>query len=229
MKILLVEDERPIASVIRRGLEGARYSVDVAEDGESGLRMALERPYSLIILDVMLPGRDGWSICEALRARRNATPILMLTARDAVEDRIRGMELGADDYLAKPFNFGELIARVQSLLRRDQVHRARVIRIGDLEIDSVLGHASRGGRALELTAGESALLEALAANEGRVFLWEALRTRVAEAHDTPAHSVEADLISLRQKVDDGYSERLIHAVGGDSFTLRRQELAAAAR
>src|SRR5688572_13138926 len=129
MRILLIEDDEIIAERVQAGLERARFTVDVAFDGETGLQMAREGPYALILLDLMLPGRDGWSVCEALRLRRNPVPILMLTARDAVEDRVKGLETGADDYLPKPFDFNELIARVRALLRRDQLHKARVIQI----------------------------------------------------------------------------------------------------
>ena len=132
------------AAVIRRGLESARFQVDVAEDGEAGLSLALAGEYSLIILDLMLPKRDGWSVCQALRNRRITTPILMLTARDTVEDRVKGLETGADNYLPKPFDFTELIARVRALLRRDKVHKSRVIQIADLEIDTVAGSVKRG-------------------------------------------------------------------------------------
>src|SRR5437879_1095332 len=143
MKILLIEDEAAIAKVVRRGLEQARYVVEVAGDGAQGLERALEGGYGLIILDLMLPGMDGLRICEELRSHRCLTPILMLTARAGVPDRVQGLEVGADDYLTKPFDFAELLARVQALLRRDKIHRARVIRIADLEIDTGLRRVLR--------------------------------------------------------------------------------------
>ncbi len=131
MKVLLIEDDVLIRDVVRRGLEEQQvYSVDTAADGQTGLHMALEVDYALIILDLMLPGLDGWSVCDKLRARRVSTPILMLTARDAVAERVRGLEVGADDYLPKPFDFGELLARVRALLRRDKVYKARVLHVG---------------------------------------------------------------------------------------------------
>src|SRR5579862_2447101 len=136
MRILLIEDDEMIADMIKAGMEEAHFSVDVAYDGVTGLELAKQDLYALLILDVMLPRLDGWSVCEQLRAQRNQVPILMLTARDAVLDRIYGLELGADDYLPKPFDFGELLARVRALLRRDKVHKSRFICIGDLEIDT---------------------------------------------------------------------------------------------
>src|SRR5262245_43108740 len=146
MRILLIEDDEVIAERVKAGLEKARYAVEVAPDGETGLEMAQNGPYALLILDLMLPRRDGWSVCEALRRGRDPVPILMLTARDGVEERIRGLEIGADDYLPKPFDFNELLARVRALLRRDKLHKSRVIRIADLEIDTSARRVRRGGR-----------------------------------------------------------------------------------
>src|SRR5579862_3789862 len=145
MRILLVEDEHGIVEMIREGLQDADFTVDVATDGNKGLRMATEGTYHLIILDIMLPGRDGWSICQELRSIRNRVPILMLTAKDTVQDRVRGLDTGADDYLPKPFDFRELTARVRALLRRDKIHRTRVIRVGDLEIDTAQRRVHRFG------------------------------------------------------------------------------------
>src|SRR6266566_1715601 len=146
MRILLIEDDEVIAERIKFGLEKARFTVDLAADGETGLQMARDGPYALLILDLMLPRRDGWSVCEALRLRRNPVPILMLTARGGVEDRVRGLNTGADDYLPKPFDFNELLARVRALLRRDQIHKSRVIQIADLEIDPAARQVRRGGQ-----------------------------------------------------------------------------------
>src|SRR5579871_1864600 len=143
MKILLVEDEEPIAQVIKEGLESAFYGVDIASDGQSGLKLARDGNYSLVVLDLMLPELDGWTVCESLRARRSRLPILMLTACDGIDDRVRGLDLGADDYLTKPFEFRELLARVRALLRREKMHKSRVIRIADLEIDTGLRHVKR--------------------------------------------------------------------------------------
>lgn len=220
MRILLVEDEKPIASVIRRGLEGARFSVDVAEDGEEGLARALTGDYQLIILDLMLPKRDGWSVCAEIRARRIVTPILMLTAREGVEDRVKGLEIGADDYLPKPFDFTELVARVRALLRRDKVHRSQVIRVADLEIDAGAGTVRRGGQEIHLTRREFTLLEALASNEGRVLTREAILDRVWMDEDSYSNTVDVHIALLRKKVDAGRDVRLIHTVHGVGYTMR---------
>src|SRR5579884_3876362 len=168
MKVLLIEDEPGIAKAIRRGLEMASFRVETAADGRTGLQMAVTGEYAVVILDLMLPGMDGMRVCEELRERRIRVPILMLTARGAVTDRVRGLEAGADDYLAKPFEFSELIARVQALIRRDRVHKSRVIRICDLEIDTGKRRVARGGAEIALTPREYQLLEALAAHEGEI-------------------------------------------------------------
>ena len=220
MRILLVEDEKPIASVVRRGLESARFIVDWAEDGEAGLKLALERDYALIILDLMLPKRDGWSVCQELRNRRVATPILMLTARDGVEDRVKGLETGADDYLPKPFDFTELVARIRALLRRDKIHRARIIKIADLELDTTSGTVRRGGQELHLTRREFTLLEALASNEGRVLTREAIQDRVWMDEESYSNTVDVHIGLLRKKVDAGRDVKLIHTVHGVGYSLR---------
>lgn len=221
MRVLMVEDDRQIGSVIRRGLESARFQVEWVTTGDAGLEAARRGGYSLIILDLMLPGLDGWTICRELRDARCTTPILVLSARDSVEDRIRSFEIGADDYLAKPFNFAELLARVHALLRRDHVRKSRVIRIADLEIDTTSGHVTRAGCSLNLSNEEYALLEVLAGDEGRVLTREELRQRVA------FDAVEAHLETLRHKVDEGREVRLIQALEGQGFTLRGPELVAA--
>lgn len=221
MRILLVEDERPIAAVVKRGLEESRWTVDVAYDGESGLQAGLTADYSVIILDLMLPRRDGWSVCRALRDARVATPILMLTARDAVEDRIRGLETGADDYLPKPFDFGELKARIMALHRRDQVHKGRCIRIADLELDTAAGVVTRGGSVISLTPREFSLLHALAANEGRVLTREVIQERVWMDEESYSNTVDVHIGTLRKKIDSGSAEKLIHTVHGMGYMLRR--------
>lgn len=220
MRVLLIEDERAIAAVVKRGLESARFSVDVAADGETGLKLALESPYSVIVLDLMLPGRDGWSICRELRDRRVTTPILMLTARDTVEDRVRGLETGADDYLPKPFDFTELLARIRALLRRDKVHKARVIRVADLEIDTAAGRVSRGGQEVHLTRREYSLLEALAANEGRVLTREVILDRIWMDEESYSNTVDVHIGLLRKKIDAGQVVKLIQTVHGVGYTLK---------
>jgi DNA-binding response OmpR family regulator len=220
LKILLVEDEGPIATVIKQGLEEAHFRVVVAGDGETGLRMALQEEPALIILDLMLPGRDGWSVCQALRSRRVTTPILMLTARDAVEDRVLGLETGADDYLAKPFDFSELVARVRALLRRDKVHKSGVIRIVDLEIDTAAGIVRRAGQEVHLTRREYTLLEALAVNEGRILSREMIQERVWMDEESYSNTVDVHIGLLRKKIDAGSDVKLIQTVHGLGYTLR---------
>ncbi len=220
MKILLVEDETAIARVIRRGLEQAGYMVETAADGTRGMEMAAEGEYGLLILDLMLPGVDGWRICEELRRRRNRVPILMLTARGAVEDKVRGLELGADDYLPKPFEFPELLARVRALLRRDKMHRARLIRIADLVIDTDQRQVSRGGVDIPLSQREYTLLEALAAHEGRVLTREMIQERIWMDFDSYSNTVDVYIGLLRKKIDADHDIKLIHTIRGLGYTLR---------
>jgi DNA-binding response OmpR family regulator len=243
MKILLIEDEPEIAAVIREGLEAGeprlnrdveggpperwpapgRYSVDVAHDGVTGLEMAQREEYSLILLDVMLPGMDGWAICQRLRARRNAVPILMLTARDAVDDRVRGLELGADDYLPKPFAFRELRARVHALLRRDRIHKGKTLRIADLEIDTGDQNVARAGKEISLTQREYLLLEALATREGQVLTREMIQERVWRDDESYSNTVDVHISALRKKIDVEHEVKLIQTVHGRGYMLKGPE------
>jgi two-component system copper resistance phosphate regulon response regulator CusR len=219
----LVEDEVAIACRILESLEEARYTVDWTRDGVEALALAQDRKYAAIILDLMLPGVDGWTVCETLRRRRDPTPILMLTARGALEDRIRGFEIGADDYLPKPFALPELRVRVRALIRRAAVHRTRVIRIHDLEIDTEARSVSRSGQEISLTPREYALLEALARNEGRVLSREYVLERVWNDDESYSNTLAVRIRQLRQKVDDGHDVRLIHTVYGQGYVLRAPE------
>jgi two-component system copper resistance phosphate regulon response regulator CusR len=220
LKILVTEDDQHIASVIKRGLEQASYAVDLAEEGNAALRQAQGGSYSLILLDLSLPGLDGLSVCRGLRERGVATPILMLTARDALDDRVRGLETGADDYLVKPFAFPELIARVRALLRRDHILKGSVIRIADLEIDRDHRLVRRDGQEIPLTAREFTLLEALAAHKGRVLSREFIRDRVWNDEDSYSNNVETFIKQLRKKIDRGPQLKLIHTVHGMGYSLR---------
>ena len=219
MRILLIEDEAALAAIMRKGLEKAQFAVDWAPDGEAGLEKATEEGYALIILDLMLPGRDGWGICRELRARRDTTPILMLTARDAVRDRVRGLEMGADDYLTKPFDFKELRARVRALLRRDSVNKCRIIRIADLEVDTRLRRVTRGEQDIFLTPREYTLLEALAARQGQVLAKELIQERVWLDPDSHSNTVEVHIAALRKKIDAGRDVKLIHTVHRQGYLL----------
>jgi len=223
MRILVIEDEEAIAGLLQQGLEDAGYTVTVAHDGTAGLQRALEGSFHLILLDLMLPGRSGLEVCNELRGRRSPTPILMLTARDTVEDKLRGFELGADDYLPKPFDFRELLARVRALLRRDRLHRARVIKIADLEIDTAAYRVTRAGQELALSHREYELLEALASHEGQVFTREAILDRVWRSDPTSSNIVDVFIKSLRKKVDAGHELKLIQTVWGVGYTLRGPE------
>jgi len=220
VRILLIEDDEPLAEVIKEGLESAFYEVDVAHDGALGLEMAKDGPYPLIILDIMLPGLDGWSICQALRARRSRVLILMLTARDSLDDRVRGLDMGADDYLSKPFEFPELIARVRALLRRDKIHRARVIRIADLKIDTGLRRVSRAGQEVLLTPHEYMLLEALAVNEGTVLSREFIQEQVWMDSDSYSNTVDVCIGQLRKKIDASHEVKLIQTVHRLGYMLK---------
>jgi two-component system copper resistance phosphate regulon response regulator CusR len=220
MKILLIEDEPDIAAVVKQGLEEAGYVVDAAGDGIKGLDLATSGSYALILLDLMLPRMDGWRVCEELRARRDATPILMLTARDAVQDRVRGLDLGADDYLPKPFDFDELLARVRALLRRDSVHKARVIRVADLEIDTGARRVTRAGREIILTPREYSLLVALASRQGRVLTRDVIRETVWADEDSYSNTVDVYIGLLRKKIDAGHDVKLIQTVHGLGYTLK---------
>ena len=220
MRILLVEDDDVIADRIRVGLEKARYTVDVAEDGETGLQMARDGSYALVILDVMLPRRDGWSILEALRLRGRRVPVLMLTARDSVDDRVKGLDLGADDYLPKPFDFKELQARVRALLRRDSVSKSNVIKVGDLEVNTLARSTRRGGKDIALTPHEFSLLEALVKNAGRTLTRETIQEVVWGDDESYSNVVSFHVASLRKKIDADFPVRLIHTVYGVGYVLR---------
>ncbi len=223
MRILLVEDEAAIASVVRRGLEQAKYQVEVAADGARGLELALTENFGLILLDLMLPKLDGWQVCEELRAQRCRTPILMLTARGQVLDRVKGLEMGADDYLAKPFEFIELLARVRALLRRDKVHKTRTIRVADLEIDTALHRVTRAGREIALSPREYTLLEALASHEGQVLTREAIQDRVWMDEEAYSNTVDVYIGMLRKKIDAESEAKLIQTIRGAGYTLRRPD------
>lgn len=220
VRILVVEDDMVIASQLAKALERERYQVDVVRDGVSGEHQARAENYSLIVLDIMLPERDGWTVCENLRRSKIRTPILMLTARDDVDDRVRGLDAGADDYLPKPFDLRELMARIRALQRRDKVNRSGTIAIDDLEIDTVGHVVKRAGQVLQLTRREYTLLEALARNEGRTLTREAILERVWENEESQPNTVNFHVVSLRRKVDQDHARKLIHTVHGIGYVLK---------
>jgi DNA-binding response OmpR family regulator len=220
MKILLVEDNEPIARMIERGLNSDGYDIVVTNNGKSALDIASRSNFSLIVLDIMLPELSGIEVCERLRDRGNRVPILMLTARDTVEDRVRGLDVGADDYLNKPFAFPELSARVRALLRRDKIHRTKIIKIADLTIDTGQHLVTRGGTEIGLSHREYELLEALAAHESQVLTREVILERVWMNDDTYSNTVDVYINMLRKKIDAGQNVKLIHTVRGTGYTLR---------
>jgi DNA-binding response OmpR family regulator len=221
MKLLVVEDERQLAQVLAEGLREAGYVTDVALDGDEGQALALAGDYDVIILDLMLPRRGGMEICGELRRQRVASAVLMLTARDTLEDKVRGLDCGADDYLTKPFQFPELLARVRSLLRRASRSRSRVLTVADLEIDTDTHEVRRAGQLIRLTAKEYALLEYMAYNAGRVLTRDQILTHVWPADfDGYSNVVDVFIRYLRRKIDDGREPRLIQTVINDGYTLK---------
>lgn len=224
MKILVVEDERKTAGYLRKGLSENGFTVDVARDGEDGLHLARSGQYDLLILDVMLPGRDGWSVLSELRREGNRVPVLFLTARETVEDRVRGLDLGADDYLVKPFAFVELLARVRSILRRGADRREERLEVGNLRIDPIRHKATRGGRKLELTPKEFALLCVLANHAGEVLSRTYLAEQVWDINfDCESNVVDVHVRRLRSKVDDPFEGKLIRTVRGMGYVLETGE------
>ena len=220
MKILLVEDEPKTAAYLRKGLSEEGFIVDIAADGEKGLHAAKSFGFDLIVLDVMLPGRDGWEILTEIRRAGQQTPVLMLTARDAVPDRVKGLELGADDYLVKPFAFSELLARIRSLLRRAPVRQLEVLCVADLEIDLLRHRAIRDGQRIELTAKEFQLLSLFVRRPGEILS----RTAIAEAiwdmnFDSDTNVVDVHIRRLRAKMDDPFEHKLIRTVRGVGYVL----------
>ncbi|MFI9652993.1 heavy metal response regulator transcription factor [Guyparkeria halopsychrophila] len=221
MKVLIVEDERKTGSYLRQGLSEAGYSVDLVADGVEGLHMALTEDHDLLILDVMLPGMDGWQILETLRRGGRDVPVLFLTARDQVEDRVRGLELGADDYLIKPFAFSELLARVRSLLRRGRGEpESTTLKVADLELD-LLGHrATRAGQRIDLTAKEFALLELFMRRKGEVLPRSLIASQVWDMNfDSDTNVVEVAVRRLRRKVDEPFDNRLIRTIRGMGYVM----------
>ncbi len=220
MRFLIVEDELKMARALRRGLEREGHAVEVASDGEDGLHLARASEFDVIVLDVMLPVRDGFSVCRELRAAGVWTPVLMLTARDAVEDRIRGLDAGADDYLVKPFAFGELLARLRALIRRGPSDRPPVLEVGDVLLDPAAHTVARAGVAVELTTREFALLEFLMRHAGEAVS----RTRILEQvwdvnYDGFSNVVDVYVGYLRRKLEEPFDRSLIRTVRGVGYAL----------
>lgn len=220
MKILIVEDETKTGDYLCQGLAEAGFNTVLARDGLDGLHQLLGDDFDLAILDVMLPGLNGWQLLETLRRAGKLTPVLFLTARDEVADRIKGLELGADDYLVKPFAFAELLARIRIILRRGQVREADVLRMADLELDLLRRRVSRAGQRLELTAKEFALLELLLRRQGEVLPRSLIASQVWDMNfDSDTNVIDVAVRRLRAKVDDGFNPRLIHTVRGMGYVM----------
>ncbi len=224
LRLLVVEDEAKVARALQEGLEREKYEVVVAPTGEEGFFLVNEEEFDLVILDLMLPGRDGLQVLSTLRKRGMHTPVLILTARDAIEDRVEGLDKGADDYLVKPFAFPELLARVRALLRRGRTEQAPQLRIADLEMDVTTRKARRRGQYLELTAREFELLEYLLRHKELVVSREMLTRDVwKEIRATPIDNViDVHINRLRRKVDEPFNPKLIHTVRGVGFVLREE-------
>jgi two-component system copper resistance phosphate regulon response regulator CusR len=220
VKILVVEDEKKAAAYLRKGLVENGFVVDVASDGDDGLQLARSGDYELVVLDVMLPGRDGWSVLGELRRAGSQTPVLFLTAKDGLPDRVKGLNLGADDYLVKPFAFSELLARIRSILRRGPSRQPEMLKRADLEIDLIRHRVARGGKKLDLTPKEFALLALLARRAGEVLSRTSIAEQVWDMNfDGGTNVVDVHVRRLRSKVDDPFERKLIHTVRGMGYVL----------
>ena len=220
MRLLVVEDDTKLVRALQRGLQREGYVVDVAVTGDDGIARATASEYDAVVLDVMLPGADGFAVCRAMRDAERRTPVLMLTARTEVADRIRGLDAGADDYLVKPFDFGELLARLRALIRRGPSERGPVLRVGDLQFDASARVVTRAGDPVELTAREFAVLELLARNAGQVVPRAQLLEEIwSEDPEVSSNIVDVYVGYLRRKLEDPSGDRLIRTVRGVGFVL----------
>jgi two-component system copper resistance phosphate regulon response regulator CusR len=220
MRVLLAEDDTRVASFIRRGLVQEGFSVDVVRDGRSAFHEALHEPYDAVVLDVVMPHLDGFEVLAHIRKHGSTVPVLILSARDTVEDRVRGLNGGADDYLVKPFSLVELTARIRALLRRHRECRSNVVRVGDLEIDVAARKVTRGGQRIQLTPKELSLLEYLARNHGQIVTRTMIAEHVWDQHfDSCSNVVDVFIRHLRAKVEEGFALKLIHTIRGVGYVL----------
>ncbi len=221
MKVLIVEDEAKTGEYLRQGLREAGYVVDLAQNGADGLHLALQEDYDLVILDVMLPGRNGWQVLQEMRQRGRKMPAMFLSARDQVEDRIKGLELGAEDYLVKPFSFAELLARVRTILRRGRSGaEATTLKVADLELDLLRRRVMRAGKRIDLTAKEFGLLELLMRRHGEVLPRSLIASQVWDMNfDSDTNVIEVAMRRLRVKIDEGQETKLIQTVRGMGYVL----------
>ena len=226
MKLLVVEDESKTGDYLTQGLTEAGYVVDLARNGVDGAHLATTEDYDLVVLDVMLPGLDGWGVLQAIRKAGRSMPVLFLTARSQVDDRVKGLELGADDYLLKPFAFSELLARVRTLLRRGRSMEPEVLRVADVELDLLRRRVVRGGKRIDLTAKEFALLELLLRRHDEVLPRSLIASQVWDMNfDSDTNVIEVAVRRLRAKIDDGFEPKLIHTVRGMGYVLETPEAA----
>ena len=225
MKILIAEDEPKTGNYLRRGLSEAGYVVDLVDNGLDGLHLAVDGGYDLIILDVMLPGMDGWQVLRNLRTGGQETPVLFLTAKDHVEDRVKGLELGADDYLVKPFSFSELLARVRTILRRGSKNtEVTLLKAADLELDLLRRRVTRAGKRIDLTAKEFGLLELLLRRQGEVLPRSLIASQVWDMNfDSDTNVIDVAIRRLRAKVDDAFEPKLLQTVRGMGYLLEPSE------
>ena len=224
MKILIVEDEPKTGEYLRQGLSEAGFVIELVQNGNDGLHRALQNEYDLVILDVMLPGLNGWEVLQSIRKHGLEMPVLFLTARDQVDDRVKGLEMGADDYLVKPFSFAELLARVRTILRRGRAGiDAKTLSVADLELDLLRRRATRGGRRIDLTAKEFGLLELLMRRHGEVLPRSLIASQVWDMNfDSDTNVVEVAMRRLRSKMDDEFDQKLIHTVRGMGYVLEEK-------
>jgi two-component system, OmpR family, copper resistance phosphate regulon response regulator CusR len=224
MKILIIEDEQKTGDYLKQGLSEAGFVVDLVRDGTDGMHQALVEDYDLVVLDVMLPGLDGWQVLEAIRRGGKEMPVLFLTARDRVDERVKGLELGADDYLVKPFAFSELLARIRTLLRRGRSREQTVLKVADLELDLLRRRASRAKQRIDLTAKEFALLELLIRRQGEVLPRSLIASQVWDMNfDGDTNAIDVAVRRLRAKVDDEFEPKLIRTVRGMGYVLEAPE------
>ena len=224
MRILVIEDEAGVAGFLKQGLREASYAVDVVDNGTDGAHLACTEAYDLIVLDLMLPGKDGFTILREIRGRGIRSPVICLTARDGVDDRIRGLDLGADDYLSKPFSFSELLARIRALLRRGQNLSPNPILVADLVVDTIARSVSRAGRRIDLSPTVYALVEYLSRNTGHVLSRTMILEHVWDMNQDPLTNViDVHINRLRKKIDQGFSAPIIHTIRGVGYVLRETE------
>lgn len=224
MKILIVEDEQKTGDYLKQGLSEAGFMVDLVRDGLDGLHLALTDDYDLIVLDVMLPGLDGWQVLQRVRQGGKHMPVLFLTARDQINDKVKGLELGADDYLVKPFAFSELLARVRTLLRRGKNKEPELLQVADLKLDLLRRRVTRAGKRIELTAKEFALLELLLRRQGEVLPRSLIASQVWDMNfDSDTNVIEVAIRRLRAKIDDDFEPKLIRTLRGMGYVLEIPE------